>query len=73
MSTTKDLSDDLQSDSKDPEPSTRESSDRRVAEAKGLKDDADILDAVSEYLFDLFDANCMDEYRRLDDKTFQII
>lgn len=24
------------------------------------------LEAVSEYLFDLFDANCMDEYKRLD-------
>ena len=30
-------------------------------------DAATILELVSEYLFDLFDANCMDEFRTLDD------
>ena len=38
-----------------------------TADCEAAERGAAILDDVSEYLFDLFDANCMDEFKRLDD------
>lgn len=39
---------------------------RRDSDDSDSEDDENILHKVSEYLFDLFDANCMDGYKQID-------
>lgn len=46
-------------------PNSSEGKDQEDCEA--AERGAAILDEVSEYLFDLFDANCMDEFKRLEE------
>mmetsp|Transcript_1930 Transcript_1930/g.3076 ORF Transcript_1930/g.3076 Transcript_1930/m.3076 type:complete len:251 (-) Transcript_1930:197-949(-) len=43
------------------------SNDRKLTARKEYKDESEILEKLSEYLFDLFDANCMEDYATMEE------